>query len=116
MHWYKKKVTHQLIKFSTKNFYFNFQTIATDSAQVAVMSEYISIPFFELLVYSYLGETLTIQNSRIINAIMNSNWHQYMIPVKKELSIIMSRSMVLLYFSTGKLFKLSMNTFFSVSF
>lgn len=93
----------------------NFQTISSDVAQIAIMSEYITVPFIELLVYSYLGQTLTMQNSKIINAIMGSNWYQFMMPVKKELLIIMSRSMILLYFTTGKLFKLSMNTFFSVS-
>ncbi|XP_063709126.1 odorant receptor 83a-like [Culicoides brevitarsis] len=89
-------------------------TISKDSAARLVLGAYLTIPFSELLILSYVGQVLTLQSSRIIDAVINSPWHLYMVPVKKELSIMLARGAKPYVLTAGRLLNISTGTFIAV--
>lgn len=94
---------------------FPLQTITSDSGRITVLCGYLGIPTIELLILTYLGNMITLQSSRIVNAIMNSPWYFFMMPIKRELLIMMIRGLKPLYFTAGKMFNLTIGLFISVS-
>ncbi|XP_063709125.1 odorant receptor 83a-like [Culicoides brevitarsis] len=89
-------------------------SVIDDGAQIFAFLSYMFILLTGLFILTFFGQVLTIQSSKIINAVMNSPWHLYMFPVKKELSILLARGTKPYVLSAGGLMTISIGTYIAI--
>lgn len=55
-----------------------------------------------------------MQSARLINAVMNSVWYVYAVQLRKELSILLARAIQPVFFTAGRMFRISIGTLLAV--
>ncbi|XP_063709127.1 odorant receptor 83a-like [Culicoides brevitarsis] len=88
--------------------------ISEEFARKFALGCYLCCPIFELTNLSYFGQVLTLQSTRVIESVINSDWHLYMMPVKKELSIMLARGVQPFVLTAGHLVNITASSFISV--
>ncbi|XP_063709128.1 odorant receptor 83a-like [Culicoides brevitarsis] len=89
-------------------------TTTQDSTRAIVFCEYLTIPSIELFILCYYGTNLTHQSSKLINAVMNSDWYLYAGALRSEVSIFLAETVKPIFFTGSGLFRISIETLISV--